>query len=47
MNYLRVLIVAIISYLGISNFVLRNKVNKLDEELGDASNYIESYQSFL
>jgi len=47
MNYLRVLIVAIISYLGISNYVLRNKVNKLDEELGDARNNIESYQSIL
>ena len=33
MNYLRVLIVAIMTYLGISNHVLRNKVNELDEEL--------------
>ena len=47
MNYLRVLIVAIMTYLGISNHVLRNKVNKLDEELGDARNNIESYQSIL
>lgn len=47
MNYLRVLIVAIMTYLGISNYVLRNKVNKLDEELGDARNNIESYQSIL
>ena len=47
MNYLRVLIITIITYLGISNYVLRNKVNKLDEELGDARNNIESYQSIL
>ena len=47
MNYLRVLIVAIMTYLGISNHVLRNKVNELDEELGDARNNIESYQSIL
>lgn len=47
MNYLRVLTVAVITYLGLSNITLRSKVNKLDEELGDARNNIESYQSIL
>lgn len=47
MNYLRVLIVAAITYLGLSNITLRSKVNRLDEELGDARNNIESYQSIL
>lgn len=47
MNYLRVLIVAVIAYLGLINVTLRSKVNKLDEELGNARNNIESYQSIL
>ena len=47
MNYLRVLTVAVIAYLGLINVTLRSKVNKLDEELGNARNNIESYQSIL
>lgn len=47
MNYLRVLIVAVITYLGLSNITLRSKVNKLDEELGDAKNNLEIYQGIL
>lgn len=47
MNYLRVLMVVVTAYLGLSNITLRSKVNRLDEELGDARNNIESYQAIL
>lgn len=47
MNIIRVLIIAGITYLGLSNYVLRSKVSKLDKELGNARNNIEAYQSIV
>lgn len=47
MSYLRVLIIAVITYFGLSNCVLRSKVNRLDEELSNARNNVEAYQSIL
>jgi hypothetical protein len=47
MSYLRVLIIGLISYLGVTNYVLRSKVNSLDNDLSKAKNNIEAYQSML
>ena len=47
MSYLRVLIIGLISYLGVTNYLLRSKVNSLDNDLSKAKNNIEAYQSML
>lgn len=47
MSYLRVLIIGFISYLGVTNYLLRSKVNSLDNDLSKAKNNIEAYQSML
>lgn len=47
MNYIRVLIIGLFVYLGLSNIWLRSKVNTLDEALGSAKNNIVAYQNML
>ena len=47
MSYLRVLIIGLITYLGVSNHILKSKVNRLDDDLSKARNNIEAYQSML
>lgn len=47
MNSLRVLFIAIITYFGISNYILRSKINQLDKDLNNARNNVEAYQSIL
>ena len=47
MNTIRALITIVLIYFGISNYTLRNKVNKLDNELGISKNNIEYYQNAL
>lgn len=47
MNYIRALVLSVVAYLGMSNYVLRNKVNRLDGELMDAKNNVTQYQSML
>ena len=41
MNTIRALITIVLIYFGISNYTLRNKVNKLDNELGISKSNIE------
>ena len=47
MNTIRALITIVLIYFGISNYTLRNKVNKLDNELGISKSNIEYYQNAL
>lgn len=47
MNSLRVLFITIITYFGISNYILRSKINQLDKDLNNARNNVEAYQSIL
>lgn len=47
MNTIRALITIVLIYFGISNYTLRSKVNKLDNELGISKSNIEYYQNAL
>ena len=47
MNTIRALITIVLIYFGISNYTLRSKVNKLDNELGINKSNIEYYQNAL
>lgn len=47
MNTIRALITIVLIYFGISNYTLRSKVNKLDNELGISKSNIEYYQNTL
>ena len=47
MNTIRALIAIVLIYFGISNYTLRSKVNKLDNELGISKSNIEYYQNAL
>lgn len=47
MNKIRALIVLVLIYFGISNYTLRNKLSKLDNELGISKSNVEYYQNAL
>lgn len=47
MNTIRALITIVLIYFGVSNYTLRSKVNKLDNELGISKSNIEYYQNAL
>ena len=47
MNTIRALITIVLIYFGISNYTLRNKLSKLDNELGISKSNIEYYQNAL
>ena len=47
MNTIRALITIDLIYFGISNYTLRNKLSKLDNELGISKSNIEYYQNAL